>query len=316
MFFIDPLELDRVIRQLRQIYGNINDELRGWNWSNDILTPTLEGVSLSVSEIANRYCPTYRDIYLRRILGKPAPNTYKTIRGWIYHAISSRTVQEVKSTLYKRWPCNGMKLIILLEEKKKDVVNSIFIRYNVEKLLNVEEFQSLKKDSESLYDYLILQAAARLDRVASEIKKVPDVESVISRVIPVEVEKIINGRLLGLSRELRVDMFTDRRVVIDIKTGDPRDFHKYTIAGYALAIEADLEIPIDYGAITYLSVENEVVKVENIIHFIGDEMRREFIEIRDEIFNIIHNGSDPGMPVSCPEYCIYYCVCHGDLVCQ
>jgi CRISPR/Cas system-associated exonuclease Cas4 (RecB family) len=47
------------------------------------------------------------------------------------------------------------------------------------------------------------------------------------------------GRLLGFSHELRVDMFTNKRVVIDIKIGEVRDFHKYTLAGYTLAMESD-----------------------------------------------------------------------------
>jgi CRISPR-associated protein Csa1 len=122
MFFIDPLELDRSLRQLRRIHGDVSEDLRGWNWSNDILSPPLDGIYLSVSEIANRYCSTYRDIYLRRVLGKPAPYTYKTIKGWLYHAISSKSIQEIKSLPYRRWPCNGMKLLILLQEKKSLLV--------------------------------------------------------------------------------------------------------------------------------------------------------------------------------------------------
>ena len=311
MFFIDPLELDRSLRQLRRVYGDVSEELRGWNWSNDILSPPLEGVYLSVSEIANRYCSTYRDIYLRRVLGKPAPYTYKTIKGWLYHATSSKSVQEIKSLLYRRWPCNGMKLLILLQEKKRELIESLLTGYRVRDYLNESDMSDLRRELESLYDYVILQAAARLDRILSEVTKIPDVESVIAKAVSMDVERLVNGRLLGLSHELRVDIFTDKRVVIDIKTGEVRDFHKYTLAGYALAIESDLEIPIDYGIITYLSVDEGIVKIKNMIHFIGDELRREFIEMRDEAFNIIHNSMDPGKPPACPNYCIYYSVCNG-----
>jgi len=311
MFFIDPLELDRSLRQLRQIYGSISEDLRGWNWSNDILSPPLEGIYLGVSEIANRYCLTYRDIYLRRILEKPAPYTYKTIKGWLYHAVSSRSAQEVKSILYHTWPCNGMKLFILLQDKKKELIKSLLMGYRVQDYLSESEILDLKRESEVLFDYIILQAAARLDRILSEVTKIPDVESIITKVVSMDVERLVNGRLLGLSHELRVDMFTDRRVVIDIKTGELRDFHKYTLAGYALAIESDLEIPIDYGIITYLLVDKDVVKIRNMVYFIGDELRREFIEMRDEAFNIIHNNMDPGKPPTCPGYRIYYNVCNG-----
>ena len=45
------------------------------------------------------------------------------------------------------------------------------------------------------------------------------------------------------------------------------------------------------------------------MYFIGDPLRREFIEIRDEVFDIINTGEDPGTPPQCPEYCIYIEVC-------
>jgi len=256
MFFIDPLELDRSLRQLRQVYGGIGEDLRGWNWSNDVLSPPLEGVYLGVSEIANRYCSTYRDIYLRRVLEKPAPYTYKTVKGWLYHAVSSRSVQEVKSILYRRWPCNGTKFFILLQERKKELIESLLTGYRVQDYLSENDTLDLRRESEVLFDYIILQAAARLDRILSEVTKIPDAESIIAKAVSMDVERLVNGRLLGLSHELRVDMFTDRRVVIDIKTGEVRDFHRYTLAGYALAIESDLEIPIDYGIITYSTINH------------------------------------------------------------
>jgi len=310
MFFAEPLELDRSLRQLQSIYGSVGNELRGWNWINDLLSPPLEGIYLGVSEVANRYCPTYRDIYLRRVLGKSAPYTHKTVRGWIYHAISSRTVQEVKSTLYRRGPCSGTKLLIHLSQTKKEVLDSIFARYGASRYLRGQEMLKLRRNAEALYDYLVLQAAARLDRVLSKTTKTPELESIMAKVVPMDVERLVNGRLLGLSHELRVDLFTDRRIVVDIKTGEVRPFHKYVLAGYALAIESDLEIPIDFGVVSYISVDEGFVKVKNTVHFIGDELRREFIEMRDEAFNIIHSGLDPGKPPTCSEHCIYYDVCN------
>lgn len=309
MFFADPLELDRALRQLRSIYGGVSDELRGWNWSNDVLSPPLEGVYLGVSEVANRYCPTYRDIYLRRVLGRPAPYTYKTVRGWIYHAISSKTVQEVKSTLYLKSLCSGAELFHELLGRRDEILESIFKKYAASRYLNEQEMEGLRREAEALYSFLTLQASARLDRILSEIRR-PELESVLAKAVPMDVERLVNGRLLGLSQELRVDLFTERRIVVEIKTGDVRPFHKYVLAGYALAIESDLEIPIDYGIVSYLWSDGRFVKVRNITYFIGDELRREFLELRDEAFNVIHNGVDPGKPANCPSYCIYYDLCN------
>ncbi len=310
MFFFEMLEIDKILRQLRSIYGSISEELRGWNWSNDILSPPIEGVYLGVSEIANRYCPTYRDIYLRRILCTPAPYSYKTIKGWIYHAICKKIVEKAKSNLYKYGLIPGSELYSTLLIDKHNLIDSIFKEYNVLRYLGTgQEAEKLRREAESLYSFLALQAAAKLDRVLSKTTK-PDLESIISKIVSVDVERIVNGQFLGLSSDLRIDMFADRRIVIEIKTGDTRDFHKYAVVGYALAVESDLEIPVDYGIVSYIHVhENSHVKIRNKVYFIGDELRREFVEVRDEVFNTIRRGVDPGKPQHCPEYCIYYGVC-------
>jgi CRISPR-associated protein Csa1 len=308
MFFLDSLEVDRVLRQLKSIYGVVSDDLRGWNWSSDALSPPLEGIYLGVSEITNRYCPTYRDIYLKRVLGIPAPHSYKTVRGWIYHAVCKKVVEKTKSKLYLEGLMNGSKLYTSLITDKKDVLEKILEEYGIPKHLQTQDIDKIWREAETLYNFLALQAASRLDKVLSKISS-QDLESIIPKVTSVDVERIVNGQLLGLSSELRVDMFADKRIVIEIKTGDIRDFHKYAVTGYALAVESDLDIPIDYGIVSYIYVKDEYVKTKNKIYFISDELRREFLEMRDEAFNIIHRGIDPGKPSACPEYCVYYGVC-------
>jgi len=245
---------------------------------------------------------------LKRVLGTPAPYSYKTVRGWIYHAVCKKIVEKTKSKLYLEGLMNGSKLYTSLLIDKRDTLEKIIEEYDVSKHLNPQILDKLIKETETLYSFLALQAASRLDRILSRISKL-DLESIISKITSVDVERIVNGQLLGLSSELKIDMFADKRIVIEIKTGDIRDFHKYAVTGYALAIESDLDIPIDYGIVSYIHVRNDYVKIRNKIYFIGDELRREFLEIRDEAFNIIHRGLDPGKPSSCPEYCVYYGVC-------
>jgi len=305
-------ELDRLLSQLRQLYSTsvVSEELRGWNWNNELLSPPVENIYFGVADLANRYCPTYRDIYLRRVVNISAPVTFKTVRGWVYHALASRSVSLIRMILYTHGLVRGAELIKLLEKEKSKLINSLLKEYRVKRYVKSHEATLLKNELEILYDYFIVQAASRLDLILSEVKYAK-LESIIERAIPQASEKLIDGRPLGLSKELRIDMILDNRVIIDIKTGDVRDFHKYALAGYALAIESDLEIPVDYGFITYLSVKDGYVKINNKMFFIGDELRREFIEIRDEAFNIINTGADPGRPVNCPEYCIYYTVCNG-----
>lgn len=308
MFFLDSLEVDRVLRRLKSVYGSISEDLRGWNWSNDVLSPPVEGVYLSVSEVANRYCSTYRDLYLKRVLGTPAPYSYKTVRGWIYHWVCKKVVEKAKFKLYLEGLMSGSKLYSSILTEIGDVIEDALKEYGVSKHLDQHHLDRLKKEAEALYSFLALQAASRLDRILSRTSSV-DLESVISKMASVDVERIVNGQLLGLSSELKIDMFADKRIVVEIKTGDMRDFHKYAVTGYALAVESDLEIPIDYGIVSYIYVRDGYVKIKNKVYFIGDELRREFLEVRDEAFSIINRGMDPGKPSDCPEYCVYYRVC-------
>mgnify|MGYP000384757150 CR=1 FL=1 len=308
MFFLDSLEVDRVLRRLKSVYGSVSEDLRGWNWSSDVLSPPIEGVYLSVSEVANRYCSTFRDVYLKRVVGTPAPYSYKTVRGWIYHDVCKKVVEKAKSNLYREGLMNGSKLYSSLLIDRGDVIEDMLKEYEVSKHLDQHYLDRLKGEAEILYSFLALQAASRLDRVLSRLLRV-DLESVISKVVSVDVERIVNGQLLGLSSELKIDMFADKRIVVEIKTGDVRDFHKYAVTGYALAVESDLEIPIDYGIVSYIHVRDGYVKIKNKMYFIGDELRREFLEVRDEAFSIINRGMDPGKPSDCPEYCVYYRVC-------
>ena len=312
MFFIDSLELDRLIRLVRERHSDeaVSEDLRGWSWEGR-LSP-YENFYFGVGELANRYCPTYRDIYLRRVLKIQAPYTFKTVRGWVYHAVSADALTRVKAVLYSKGITPGYKIVDYLKPRVKEYVDKILKEYNVDKYLKNEEVKLLRRNSKTLYNYLILQAAASVDRVIASSKYLT-LDSLVHQAIPDVVEMRIDGSPIGLSRELKVDIYLGR-IVADIKTGDIRDFHKYTLAGYALAIEADKSIPVDYGLIIYLSVEDDYVKVDKRVFYIGDELRSEFLEMRDEATKVILSGRDPGKPLNCPEYCIYYNICHGGRV--
>lgn len=309
MFFISLIDLDKAIRRFRSSGLSVKDELRGWNWTNEYLSPAIDDILLGVSEIANRYCPNYRDIYLRRVVGVEAPYTYKTVRGWVYHAISSETLTKVKSYLYNSGVTPGYNVFMDLIRVEKKFINNIMRTLNVKKYISDDEYKELVLDGKTLYRYLVLQAASNVDRIISNIKYL-SVDTLVNKVVPSIVERTVDGSLLGLSSELRIDMLLENNVVLDIKTGDIRPFHKYTLAGYALAVECDLETPIDYGVISYLHVDNEFVKVNNQIYFISDELRMNFLKMRDEAMEIVYSGNDPGKPVKCPAYCIYYNICN------
>lgn len=309
LFFISRFDVENFIDKCRALGYFVSDEFRGWNWSNEYLAPPVDDIYFGVSELANRYCPTFRDIYLRRVEGVSAPYSYKTVRGWVYHSISSKSLTLVKKLIYEGvW--SGYTLLKRLLGMESPFLRRLFKTLNIKKYVSPTEYRVLYDSGKALYRYLCIQAASYLDYVVASRKYI-EADDLVNEVVPSVVERRLDGFHLGLSRELRVDMLLDRGLVLDIKTGEERDFHKYVLTGYALAYESMYVRPIDYGIVTYIQVEGGKVRINNVFQFIGDELRREFIDIRDRAFDVVRLGVDPGKPPNCPEYCIYYRVCNG-----
>jgi len=120
----------------------------------------------------------------------------------------------------------------------------------------------------------------------------------------------VDGSNLGLSSNLSIDIVTDGGVIIDFKYGQPRDFHKLSLAGYALALEAEYEVPYDYGLLVYINDANNKVKVSFKPVFINSHIRKWFIEERDEIIDMLLENREPPVDTQCYVKCPYYKVCH------
>jgi CRISPR-associated protein Csa1 len=168
----------------------------------------------------------------------------------------------------------------------------------------------LLRECINLYRFLIVQAGAKLDMALAKYPH-SDADGLLSVAVPPVTERKVDGTLVGLAGELSVDIYTPFNAIADLKTGEIRSFHPYTAAGYALAIEAEENFPVDYGFVVYLRMEGEVPTFRLRYFVVGDELRREFLEIRDEAYEIVSSGRDPGMPARCPTYCPYHPVCRG-----
>jgi CRISPR-associated protein Csa1 len=171
----------------------------------------------------------------------------------------------------------------------------------------------LRVEASAFFRFLAVQAAARVDQAISKYPH-SDVDSIISVAVPPVVERKVDGSLVGLSRELSVDIYTPFNAIADLKTGEVREFHPYAATGYALAMEAEEGIPVDFGFVIYVQIEPlRLVPSFRLRYFvIGDELRREFLELRDEAYEVVSVGRDPGKPPKCPDYCPYYVICMGE----
>src|SRR5579875_598029 len=211
MFFIDRLDLDRHLQKLRddlESRGGISDDLRGWSWNKDSRVKPLSELKLPVSEVTHRYCPTYRDIYLKRILHIKAPPTLKTIRGIAYHEVFHEANLKVKQFIYASKIISGGELLNEYMPKLDDYVSEIINRSEKRTVkLKDEERGILKRECYVLYRYLLIQAAARIDSTLSKFKYANQ-ESIASEVVPALSERKVDGSLVGFSKELSVDLYT------------------------------------------------------------------------------------------------------------
>ena len=55
----------------------------------------------------------------------------------------------------------------------------------------------------------------------------------------------IDGSLIGLSPNLRVDALVSGNLIIDFKVGRKFENHELALAAYTLALEANLEVRVD-----------------------------------------------------------------------
>lgn len=305
--------LDKKLRLLRtQIEEmGISNDLRGWSYSTGPVKPA-RNIPLPVSELASRYCPTMRDIYLKRVLRVQPPHNFKAFRGIAYHRVISSTVTESKRFLYERGIVSGstfyeamlVKVPFLIERLMDEVKQRIGG-------VSEEEYRIVYEGAVMLCKYILIDIAYSINQTLSRFPR-SEVDSLIAEAIPPITEMKVDGSLVGLSRELSVDLYSPSNAVIDVKTGDVRPFHKYAPTGYALAIEADKGFPVDIGITAYLSIEGTGVPSFSVDAFvISDELRREFLELRDEAQLLVARAVDPGMPSVCPEYCPFFSYCHG-----
>lgn len=304
MFFTweDVIQISREIRKMPK--EEIDDELRGWNWGNSVLTSTRKAL-LGVSDITSGFCKTGRDVYLRYNLKIKEKDNPMLQNGRLIHDIFGKVIERSKYLIYvHNGELDGEEMYQKMIEDAPNILQNIKKNY---KLLPEEYvewvFKKLWNEASRIY-------SSALDKVKSRSPYLK-VESLVGATIPLITEFPINGELIGLSRTLRIDALLYPGILLEIKTRQPKPEFELALAGYALAFESQYEIPVDNGIMLYINIDykNKKIYKKPEILPISSKLRTEFIELRDERKNIIIYNQDPGLPQNCPQECpfLYYC---------
>ncbi len=264
-------------------------------------------MTLTIHEVASQHCPTGRDVYLRRVEGLRPPPSPRMVRGLVLHSVVERAVVEAKRALYSGRASSGAELSgVMAELEDREVSQALSPAGN----LPPESLTELESAARSLWRFEALQMASSLDRTLADRPRL-GLDALVNTAIPFVVERVIDGTFLGLSDAVRVDALAHSRVVLDLKTGRRREFQTLYTAGYALALEAELEGPVDVGVVVYLDFAGGRPVVSREIHVVDEALRREFVEERNRKMRIVAEELDPGLADRCPGDCPFYPECRG-----
>ncbi|MEW5706131.1 MAG: type I-A CRISPR-associated protein Cas4/Csa1 [Actinomycetota bacterium] len=287
----------------------VAEELRGWSWNKPPLEPIYD-LKLALYEVANYYCPTARDLYMKRVMGIQARPSKAMLFGKVLHDTLAKLITAAKRAIYiESANPDGINRVAEALEALREPDYTVLeagLKYSTDLSdLTNEELKELKDRVAIVWRHQLNAIISQVDAALAKQPRI-GVDSLVCLAIPVSVEHNLDGSFLGLSSHLSTDAyrFYDT-TILDVKFGEQADFHRLTTAGYALVMESLYEYPVNLGCIIYASFENGRLLINKDYHLIDDELRQWFIEARDEKMRMISEEIDPGMPDECYENCPY-----------
>ncbi|OYD15602.1 hypothetical protein CH333_05355 [candidate division WOR-3 bacterium JGI_Cruoil_03_44_89] len=288
-----------------------NTELRGYN-PKTILTGEFaikianeEVKPLSVSNIADRYCFTRRDLYfskgVNRLRGKNQKETWGSKAGPI--------VENYIEQIFVSENTKNLKTYESVREKG----HNIYSKFIKEKSDRLEELKTLEENSlstESGDTRWLLKLLNNNGRAELAIQALHTLlkENGFLDTVHINIKEKIkpNSKQIGISPAVEPDFIIPKfGIVGDVKTGvEFKDHFLLTCAGYALAYENEngKDKDINWGIIYFFPTRNPSWMVKPLtfaqiyIFPIDDHIREWFLDVRDEAYNIISKNKPPGFP--------------------
>lgn len=256
-------------RGLRRLHGlresdPIGPEFRGWSWDRPPLKPRAF-LGLGVSEIAWGSECGFRSLWRRR-------------RGLSVGVSESMRIGLTMHEVFHRASRDLRRLIARGVEPWHAYVA----------LYSTTERKFKEGWARELYRIVLMLFAGE----ASGAKALYGGEGAGS--MPWLTEYMVDGSPLGLSRRIRVDALGEAGLLVEIKYGRNGRWQQLSLAGYALAMEAHYESPIDYGVLIHVSGpprRRPVIGVEPV--YLSQDLREEFVLARDEAIDYLLSDREP-----------------------
>lgn len=302
MYFLTEEETRWLLKHLipRAREEGVAPELRGWNWHDSPIEPPYD-VRLTVSEVSGKYCPTGRDLFLKKVEGLQVPPSPAMLYGAACHSAVAQIIEHAKRLVYVKGPSDLDGIAAGLREFRPSLSFPEGVG-EAERLSVVDRVQKV-------CDFEVPRLVTRIAEVVAK-QPYSGCDSLVAQAIPVVCEQKLDGRFLGLSSLLSCDSaFMGSAVIFDIKFGQKRDFHRLGVTAYALVMESLWEFPVDVGCVVYVDLRGSVPVITRDLFIIDDELRQWLIDERDDKMRIVYEEHDPGIPDECPEFCAYRPTC-------
>ncbi|MEM1597399.1 MAG: type I-A CRISPR-associated protein Cas4/Csa1 [Pyrobaculum sp.] len=275
------MEIARYLKRVKVVggHGEVSTELRGWSYDKPPVKPAAY-LGLALSDFAYRYCPTGRNLYLKYVLGERGQANKTLAEGQYLHAALFKAVEDYKKYVYAGQPMSPSFEGVPDEVRPKA---EALYKYVAARLLGEHHYVLASRTARSR-DAAVLYAA------------------------PIYTQVSVDGYPLGLGTVVADGVALG--AVVEFKFG-PSQNVEAALAGYAMAIEAEWGVPVDYGIHVQVSV-NHTVEYKAAAYFLGDDARSKFLELRDDAVDVVASGRDPGPAGECPKACPFYSTCHAD----
>ena len=305
------------LRQEKSRSGSIR--LRGYDAATWV-KPELFDIKLPVNAIAYNLCPTSRDLYLERVEGSRAPQTWERYTGKVIDSTYKAIHRKCEEYFFKHASLK-CSLPQYLARSKKRIIEYAKNEHaqdfnNIRPIPNQSRIRQLEDTLKKIIMSETSLASSLLDVEVSKIDGA-NAKGIFEEYLSFNTDLVLKSLHLGFSEKATPDFVYRHEVMGDIKTGKWYEFFLYTAIAYVLAYEDHTRKDIDYGVILHPEFPRRKkipIYGHTNIRFIDDRLRHAFIAIRDRKLQIIKEGKDPGKPDSkdkCDSECPFVQECWG-----